>query len=167
MKKLLSNIFKSNTVKFLLLLLILSLTLFIANYSYISIKKSNDEKNEKSLLDSISKTKIWDTTFGRNGSGFDSIFLKTKYLDGKMFYRLWFDLNKENGIVKFDNTDNYVLYFADNDNFTLLEIPLDKSNAIKIIDSSEKFIAFRFEGNKSINKNVYIQFKSYNISSSD
>lgn len=166
MKEMFSKILKFITVKFLLLILSIVLIGFSINYSFYTIRKFNDEKKEKFLLDSISKLKIWDTSYGVKGSGIDTVFLKTKYLDGRIYYRLWIDINKENGIKEFENTDKYLLNFADKDNFNLFNITLPTTDAIKVLDSFDTFSAFRFEGNKPINKKIYTQLKKYDILSS-
>ena len=163
MKKIYTIILNFINVKILLFLITIVLTIFLTNYSIISVKKYYNEKEEKNILDSIGKIKIWDTSYPLNGSGYDKVFLSTKYINGKIYYILLLDINAENGEDKINNLVKFILNFTDKDNFTLFHIDLERDKFIRVSDSSNNLIAIRFEGDELLDKSVYLQFYKYDM----
>ena len=161
MKKIFSFILKYINVKFLLILIVIIMTIFVSNYSFISIKKYYVEKKDAVLLDSIGKIKIWDTTYGFKYLGIDSIFLRSKFLNGKIYYRVGLQFNKDIGNSKIQNLESFILNFTDKDKFTLFKLNLEMGQRTDIVDSLEKVNAIRFEGSELIDKNVYSKFDDY------
>ncbi len=163
MKKMISFLIKNISIRIVLILIFLLLLIFISNYSYISFKRHYSENEQIKILDSIGKMKVWDTSYQYKNFGVDSIFVRTKFLNDKMYFRVWFDLNEEESKIKTENIEKFVLDFIDKEKFSLFKINLNMNERTDIVDSLEKVSAFSFEGSHTIDKKVYLQLNKYNI----
>lgn len=158
-------------LKFLLLITAISLVIISINYTSQTIKNrkieniASLEKMKKiKILDSISKLKIWDT-LDLSNVGIDTIFLETKYVNSKLYYKLELFFNSKNkNIYNVANSLNeFRIAFRDTDDFNIYTIILDISNKIGIIDDANNIVGINFEGHREIDKDIYIKLDSYSI----
>lgn len=171
MKKFIENLKKIFTIKYLLLITTIALFVISVNFTLKTIKNNKIEKlttsekvKERKIIDSISKLKIWDTLEYSN-VGIDTILLKTKYLNGKLYYKLNLILSAKNSKnYHFVNKLNeFRISFNDIDDFNVYTIILNIFNKIRIIDDNNNMVGIDFEGYEEIEKDTYLKLRSYSI----
>ncbi len=171
--KFLKKIYALITLKKLLLLLIILILPFAIYFTFDHYKKNKlHEKNEKNrlireaeekiILDSISQVKIW-SQFDIDQIGLKEISLRTKYINGHMYYSF---NGTFNGIRRLPSNPSYQdklkIIFLDEDNFEIKEISVPLST-LTYLYTDGKETGINVDDKLQIPKNEYLKFNDWTL----
>jgi hypothetical protein len=171
MKKIFDFIKGFLAIKILLTISAISLIVISVNYTLQSIKNNNidnitkiEKLKQTKISDSISKPKKWDIdTLYLSELQFSKIKLRTKYVNGSLFYYFGIETKDKNDRRFINQTDQHLIIdFSDKDNFKVYSYEFPFSDATHISKNGEK-IGYYWEGNLKIEKNLYYSFYSSSI----
>jgi len=168
------------TVRNLILILLIILIPYVFFYSmsiYDKIKKEKANelklKAEKSILDSLSKVKIYNLG-NYEQIGFHDIVIKTKFENGVSLFIFSANLADEKGVKfnsitpypKFPNYSDYLTFrFYDKDGFELVSEKILLSEIINTYDNNGNFNGLSYNGNLgTIDKELFIKINNCDLS---
>lgn len=169
MEKMIQLFKKLFTIKNLLITILITLISILSIFTIQYIKITKNEKlknitkaNEMKILDSISKPKKWniDTTFYIKELKIKNINFKTKYNNGKVYYKFYLEYD-QNDDPRFENSYSkfFTVDFLDKDNFKLHTINIKFSDFSFTVENGKK-IGVQVDNEFEIDKNSYFSFSS-------
>ncbi len=171
------KIITTKNLLIILIIIIIPIAFFYTRSEYNRMKKENEAeielKNEKIILDSISKIKIYNIQ-NIEQIGIQNIVIKTKYENDESLFYISADLVDENSVKskktnrfpnKLNNTNSLILIFYDKDGFKIGERKIFLDDLTYSNDINGYNVGLWYSGRiKNIDKEDYIRITNCSIS---
>lgn len=163
------------TIRRLLIIIIVIATPLALYFIVDHFKKNKEhEKNElirlkkeeaaKLILDSISKVKYWRILDYSEDIGLKTITLKTKYIDGMIYYSLACEITETNKLPHSPSfLDNMTIHFYDGDNFDIYKIKIPLPDFTYQTENGVR-VGLVMDSKVQISKEKYLEFQDWTLS---